>query len=253
MKARRIWAMVYRDYLIITRAKWRWAETVYFPLTTVAIWGFFAIYSRSVEASLGILLLANTVFWNFAYLAQSTVNMQMMEDSWSGSLKHILLSGITEAEYILSRIITSAILSVFVFAAMLAVAYYFGFNFTIFWKEVLLLSTLTLIISLSLGVLISGMLILLSRAYGFLSWTSLQALVLLSAPFFPKELFPPVVREISLFMPFTGIFEATRNLGNNPDLMWPVWTAIAYSILVWPFYFYAFRQARKNGNLARLS
>lgn len=252
MNTNRILAMIYRDYLIITRAKWRWAEVVYFPVTTVVIWGFFALYSKNIALQLGIILLANTVFWNFAYLAQSTVNMQMMEDSWSGSLKHILLSGITEAEYIISRLISAAFVSAFVFMLMLATSYFFGFQFLLYWKEIIILSILTLIVSLSLGVLISGMLILLSRAYGFLSWTALQAIVLLSAPFFPKELFPPVIREISIIMPFTGIFEATRNLGSNPNLMWPILVTIGYAIIVWPFYFYAFRKARKNGNLARM-
>ncbi len=252
MNFQRILAMIYRDYLIITRAKWRWAEAIYFPITTVIIWGFFAIYSKETGGGFGVLLLANTVLWNFAYLAQSTVNMQIMEDSWSGSLKHILMSGITESEYITARVISAGALSVVIFIFMLSTAYGFGFDFITYWKEVALLSVLTLIISLSLGVLISGMLILLSRAYGFLSWTALQALVLLSAPFFPKEMFPPLIREISYAMPFTGIFEATRNLSESPDFTWPIIVTVCYAILVWPFYFYAFKQARKNGNLVRL-
>ena len=100
MDFNKIRALVHRDLLIIRRSKWRLVEIFYFPITTIIIWGFFAIHSKSFYFEAGLLVLIVNIFLNFAFVAQSTVNMQMMQDSWSGSLKQLFLSGVSEVEYV---------------------------------------------------------------------------------------------------------------------------------------------------------
>ncbi len=250
-----MFALVYRDLLIIRRSKWRLVEIFYFPLTTMLMWGFFASYSKSLEFEAGLLVLVINLFWNFAYVAQSTVNMQMMEDSWSGSLKQLFLSGVSEIEYVASRMVTATAVSIPVLVMMFAVAFFSGWSFFEVLPVVAAISALTLLTSLAMAVLIVGLIVVLGRGYGFLAWSALQAFVLLSAPFFPKELFPGFVRVVAEVMPYTYIFEAARNLaGGAPVVLWKAaLTTVAYFILVWPIYVYCFRLARKNGNLVKLA
>ncbi len=255
MKLNRIISLLYRDLLIIRRSKWRIVELIYFPVTTILIWGFFSIYSKSFSPEAGLIILIINIFWNFAYFAQNTANMQIMEDVWSGSLKQLLVSGISEIEYMLSRIVTASIISLLVLAIMVAISFLFSTALFYSIPQFLIISALTLIISLAMSVMISALIVFLGKSYGFLAWTALQAFVFLSAPFFPKETFPEIVQYISLIMPYTFIFEAARALpsGVNLPIGNAVIVAVAYTIVVWPFYIYMFRLARKKGNLVRLS
>ncbi|MBI2136992.1 ABC transporter permease [Candidatus Woesearchaeota archaeon] len=251
----RLSALAYRDLLIIRRSRWRLVEIFYFPLTAMLMWAFFASYSRSFAFEAGLLVLVISLFWNFAYVAQSTVNMQMMEDAWSGSLKQLFLSGVSEIEYVAARMFTATVVSVPVLVLMAAVAFFSGWDFLRQFPVVAAISALTLLTSLALAVLITGLIVVLGRGYGFLAWTALQAFVLLSAPFFPREVFPGFLQFVSAVMPFTYIFEAARGLalGSPVGLLKPVIVAVAYFIFVWPIYVFCFRLARKNGNLVKLA
>lgn len=254
MEFNRIRALVFRDLLVIRRSKWRIVEIFYFPITTIIIWGLFALYSKSLQLEVGLFVLMVNVFWNFALIGQSTVNMQMMEDSWSGSLKQLFLSGISGVEYIVARMITSGIVSVIVLVLLLSISSLFIGSFPQPISAVAIISGLTLITSLSMAVLISSLILILGRGYGFLAWTALQAFVLLSAPFFPKEIFPGLLRYVSEVMPYTHIFEAARNLSAGNPIFFgkAIIVAAVYSVVVWPIYIYFFRLAKKNGKLVRL-
>ncbi len=255
MKLYRIVALVYRDLLIIQRSKWRLAELFYFPVTTIVIWGLFSVYTRSSAFEAGLFVLIINVFWNFAYVSQSTVNLQMLEDNWSGGFKQLMLSGITEVEYVVARMITSSIISILVLAFMLAISYPLGWHFTGHLGEVIVLSLLTLVTSLSMGVLITGLIVVLGRSYGFLAWTALQAFILLSAPFFPKDLFPVGLEYLAEAMPYTYIFASARGLASGEGMLLgrALITTLAYLVLVWPIYLVSFRIARVRGTLVRLS
>ena len=130
------------------------------------------------------------VFWNFAYVGQSTVNIQLMDDSWNGSLKQMFLSGVSETEYIVARIVTSSIVSSVVLVFLLSIAYLFVGPDLKSAPVIAVISLLTLVTSMAMGVLISSLIIVLGRGYGFLAWTALQAFILLSAPFFPERNVP---------------------------------------------------------------
>ena len=255
MNAHRILALIYRDLLIIRRSKWRLVEIFYFPLTTMLMWAFFSAYAKSFSMEAGLLVLVVNLFWNFAYVAQSTVNMQMMEDSWSGSLKQLFLSGVSEVEYVAARLFTAVVVSLPVLALMLAVAFFSSWNFVAVPGQVALVALLTLVTSLAMAVLITGLIVVLGRGYGFLAWTALQAFILLSAPFFPKEIFPLPLRLVSEIMPYTYVFEAARALAAGTPIGFSkaIVSSAAYFVLVWPVYRYCFRLARKNGNLVRLA
>ena len=258
LRLNKIRALIYRDFIILTRAKWRLVEAIYFPITTIIIWGFFALYSRQIAVEAGLIVLVINIFWNFAYIAQSTANLQVMEDTWSGSLKQVLLSGISEFEYLFARLITATIISLIVM--LLILIFSFIFVPEVFTQPLLLaeLTLITLIGSLALAVIIAAVYISAGREYGFLAWTALQLFILLSAPFNPIEIFPKVMQYIAMIMPFTFIFEAARNLvitnTINPSLLWQSFLVVSiYFIIGWPLYHFAFKRARKTGGLVRIS
>ncbi len=249
---------MYRDLIILTRAKWRLAEAFYFPLTTIIIWGFFALYSKQIAIQAGLIVLIVNIFWNFAYIAQSTANLQIMEDTWSGSLKQVLLSGISEFEYMAARLLTAIVISMVVMFFILLLSYLFTPELFTHPAQIAELSLITLLGSMALSVVIAAVYIATGREYGFLAWTALQLFILLSAPFNPVSVFPPIMQYIASVMPFTYVFEAARMLATQSSISSVLLTksliaALIYFIVGWPLYYFAFKRARRTGGLVRIS
>lgn len=258
MKTERIKAMMYRDFLIFRNVKWKFVQFLYFPIATVLIWGLFAIFVKGLAAEAGLIVLVINIFWQFANLAQNNINTQMMEDVWSGSFKPILVSGITEMEYLVSRILSCSISASVVVVLMLLIGLPFGLGvYYANWAVFGYLIVLSLISSIALSVLVTALIIVLGREYGFLSWSALHVFILFSAPFYPVAIFPWFLQGFSWLMPFTGIFEAVRGLtAGSVDtglLISGGLVSFAYLAISFPIYLWVFKKARQKGWLVRLS
>lgn len=259
MRTYKIFALMYADFLLVRNSKWRIVEYLYFPITTVLIYGLFSLFVSGYAAEAGLMVFIVNILWSFALLAQSHVNMSMNEDSWSGSLKQIMTSGVTDIEYIAARIISSIVLSLPVLVLLVGISVAL-FNTDLFitqWQAFSYITISTLVASIGLSVFIAGAMIALGREYGFLAWTALQAFVLLSAPFYPVSLFPEFIRPLVNVMPYTNIFESTRGLISGADVATGMNTAmivaLAYLAVSLVFYKYIFSEAKKRGWLTRLS
>lgn len=259
MKWHKISALLYLDSRVLARAKWKLAEYFYFPITTIIIWGLFSLYANQFAVEAGLIVLIVNVYWNFSLVAQSSVNQSMNVDNWSGSLKQILMSGISAFEYITARMLFSLLISTILFTILGAMSIWF-FGFTQLLAQPLTyiaLAGISLLSSMALSLLVAGAKIIVGREYDFFAWTALQFFILFSAPFFPREVLPPVMYELSTIMPFTYIFESIRTLiatGTLPFslLLTSLVVSVAYFLMMIPFYHYSFKRGRKTGELVRM-
>ena len=259
MKFYKIAALMYADFMLLRNSKLRVVEYFYFPFTTVLIWGLFSVFVRAYALEAGLMVLAVNILWTFAYLAQSHANMQINEDSWSGSLKQIIITGVSDMEYITARILSAMIISLFVLALLLV------FSSTVFgltvvaaqWPVFVVLIGATLLSSIGLSIFVAGAMVALGREYGFLAWTILQIFIVLSAPFYSIDVFPEIMRPVVLAMPFTHVFAATREIVMGTLSTWTVVASVVSGVVYFlaslPFYIYIFRRARQKGWLVRLS
>jgi len=260
MKMYKIFALVYLDFKIFANAKGRLAEFLYVPITTVLLWGLFSEFVSGMALQAGLVVFIANIFWTFAYLAQSTVNMQVNEDSWSGSMKQILITGLSEFEYLFARVISSAIVSSIVIAIMLALAYY-AFGLTLLTTNlgsILMLTAITLVGSIGLAIFVASIIFVAGIEYAFLGWTANQVFLLLSAPFYPTSVYPPFIQPLVWSMPFTAVFENVRYLVANGAidgtlLNISIITSLAYVVISLPIYYYVFKFAKKTGRIVRMS
>jgi ABC-2 type transport system permease protein len=260
MKLYKVLALVYNDMRVFRNMKYKPVELFYFPITTIIIWGLFSTFVRDRALEAGLIVLVVNIFYSFAQSAQSGVNRTMMEDMWSSALKHIFVSGITSTEYILARMISSAVFSLVMVAIILGLSFYaFGAAvIVVSFAAVMTFIVLTLLASMALSILVAGMILNAGREYGFLSWTSIQIFVLLSAPFYPVEIFPQFLQPVAWAMPFTSIFEGVRHLISTGAVgagtfVNSLAVTTAYAIFSFAFYTLSFRRARRNGTLARIA
>ena len=258
MRGYKLKSLMFRDFRIFRRSKWRFVQFFYFPITTVMIWGLFALFTRDFSPETGLMVLAVNVFWSFAYLAQSTTNMMVNEDHWSGSFRQVMSSGYTAFEYITARIISSTFIAVLVMVIMLVTAISFGL--TILFEQpnlVFMLSAITLLGSIALSLIVASLILLFGREYSFLAWTILQIFILLSAPLYPVNILPEVLKYIAYVMPFTNVFVGVREMITTGAISPLVLitgsvVVVAYFLISIPMYHYAFKRAQKTGMLARM-
>lgn len=258
MKFRKIKALMYSDWLITSGNKGRAMESFFFPISTVIIYGLFSLFITDKSFEAGMIILIVNILWSFAYLMQGHINMLLNEEMWSGSIKQTLMTGVSGGEYILARILTSLILSLLVMIVMISMSV-FLFNSTIFvtqWFAFLLIITSILIASTSLAIFIAAGTIALGHEYGFVAWSGMQVLVMLSAPFYPVSVYPFFMQPLVSIMPFTYTFEAARTvISGIPDMniiMQSMGVSIIYLLLSIPFYIYIYKLAKKKGWLVRL-
>lgn len=252
----KIKAMLYRDIVSFAKTKERIVEFLFFPVTTTVIWGLFSNYFKAFSLETAMMLLIINIFWSFTYLSQSSGNLQINMDVWSRSLTQLLISGISELEYLVSRLVFSTVASIPIVILMLWIAGFFGFVMPALAPFTFLI-IVCLLASTVLGIFVVSLFILLGRDYAFLSWTFLQLIILLSAPFFPIQTYPWFIQKITVILPHTWIFECLRNLAstgviNTHLVMKALITSMIYLFLVLPLYLYVFKRAKKTGSLIRL-
>lgn len=260
MKLYKIKALMYSDFLVLKNSKWKLAEFFYIPLTTAVIWALFLSSVQDMALQTGLIVLMINIFWNFAWVGQSAVNMEMNEDVWSGSFRQIIATGISEFEYLFARLMYSLIITTAVAAAMFLMSLYI-FNVAIIATKavpILMLSAATIIASLGMAIFIAAVIITVGREYNFLAWIALQIFVLLSAPFYPITVFPESIQPVAAVMPYTAVFEGVRTLVgtgsvSSSQISSALLAAGAYFVFSLPLYWYAFKRARKNGGLVRMS
>jgi ABC-2 type transport system permease protein len=259
MKIKRITELIKRDIKILISLKWRMIETFYFPLASIVIWGFFVLWSKELAFEAAFVMLAANIFWSFAYQIQSGANQQVMEDRWSETFKQIIVSPLRIHEYLIGKIILGTISSLLSFISVMAVAYFFfGFTFlTSYPMYLLFFMTIVILTSIALTIMIDGVITAFGNEYAFISWSTIQAMILFSAPFFPLEIYPLVLRVISEKIPYTWVFESLRSLsftGAVPSSM-VVKAAVLcliYLLVSIPIHKIAYKNARKTGRLAKI-
>lgn len=258
MKMHKILALIYSDWLILKSNKGRIADVVYLPITTIIIYGMFVEFIKDKSLEAGLIVLIINILWQFAFLAQNHINMLINEDSWSGSFKQIMASGISGFEYLIARIFSSIMVSViFIFITLIMSIYLFDIPIILTeWKIFSLIIIATLISSIALSVFVAGCIIALGREYSFLAWSMMQLFVMFSAPFFPVSIYPAFMQPIVMVMPFTNAFESARllmsGIGNFSVAINGLYISLLYLIISIPFYKYIFEKARKKGWLTRL-
>ncbi|MBS1266841.1 MAG: hypothetical protein MAG795_00810 [Candidatus Woesearchaeota archaeon] len=257
MRFHKIKALLYRDFLTLSKSKQRIIESLFFPLTSTLIWGLFANYFKQFSVETAMMLLIINVFWSFSYLSQSAANLQINMDVWSRSLYQLLVSGIHELEYIIARILYSVISSLIILGSMLYITHLFGFQLPALLPLLYLIAA-TLLASTSLCILIVALFVLLGREYAFLSWSFLQLIILLSAPFFPIKTYPVWMQKVAYVLPHTWIFETLKRLPTEGALNINLINrsliiSMAVLCIVLPFYIYVFKKSKKSGQLVRLS
>ena len=255
MNFNHIKSLIKRDFCTFRNSKWKWLEVFYFPITSIIIWGLFALWTKELGSLAGKIALTVNIFWSYLFVVQSSADYEVNEDMWGRSGRNVFAAGITHWEYITAHCLFSVIISLPVFFLMLLIAHsIFGINLLfLFPAYTIHLMLFTIFLGITWAIIIAGLLVLLGRELNFITWSFLQLFIMLSFPLIPIENLPKVMQTFAKFMPFTPLFSAARKIavGITSSLAKGWMIALIYFIFALIFYELAFHFARKTGRLAK--
>ncbi len=220
----RILAMVARNLYLMRRSLPRLIDLFYWPTVQMLLWGlmgqFLAGQSEWVARAAGVFI-AGVLLWDTLARAQVGLGFTFLEEMWSRNLAQLFVSPLRPGEMITMLLIMSAIRTIIGLLppALLAIPL-FQFNiFELGWALLLFFANL-MVMGWAIGLVVAGLILRYGMSVESLAWMAVFILAPLSAPYYPLDTLPEMVREVSWWLPSSHIFEGMRQVMFEGTLPW---------------------------------
>ena len=244
---RRVMAFLKREITIILKDRGAFVDRMIMPFFLILAWAMLVMV-KLIPEDAAEMLLAIQMVWIFASKFQEYFNMPFMSDIWSGEFGN-LMSYMSIIDYISGKMAFSFVASITMSMLIIATCIFgFGLSGEMALKVAISIPVIWLF-SASVGLVVSGLVLVLGRSYGFLSWTLMYAIVLFSFPFsIPSSLL--WMKPLAEIFPLYHIFSFIRGSGSLgmaylESIIWPLVAILIFS------YFY--RLSRKTGSMSEVS
>ncbi len=242
-------------------SKWSieiWMDIIFFPSMTALVFGFISQYLSGENKLASVYLILGMLLWQVVYISQYSISVGALWNVWSRNLSNMFISPLTIWEYMLAGIFSSTLKAVMLFS-ILSIMYAYVFNFNVLSIGIINIVIYVIILmtfAWSMGLIILGVIFKFGTRIQALAWGLIFLFQPLTAAFFPLDVLPPVLRQISLLLPPTYVFEAARANITNPSTDWNyILIASAFTV----FYFisacfifnYLFNKSRESAQFAR--
>ncbi len=214
LAARRIWAMILRNYYLM-RGSWpRIVDLIYWPTLQMVLWGFITIFfltnSSWVAQAAGVLLSA-VLLWDVLFRGQISLFLSFLEEMWSRNLGHLLVAPLRPIEFAAALIVTSLIRTLIGVGGAAALAMVM-FEFSIFDLGLpLIVFFLNLIVlGWSLGLVVSGLVLRFGQGAEGLAWAVVFLIQPISGVYYPIAVLPDWLQIIAAGFPSSHVFEGMR-------------------------------------------
>jgi ABC-2 type transport system permease protein len=256
----RINAMILRHLYMVPRTLESWAESLYWPVVDLVIWG---LTTRWVEASpgsvprLALIVLTGVVFWQVVWRANYEISVNLLEEFWNQNLVNLFATPLSIWEWSISLVVLGLIKNVLTLIVGIGgVWLLYRLNiFEVGWMLLPFLFSL-MMSGWFMGFTSSALIVYYGRRLQSLAWIIGFALAPLSAVFYPLSTLPGWAQRIAVTLPMTHVFEGMRQiLRGGPLPFSALWLSLAlnglYLSLSILFFGWMFERSRAKG-LGRL-
>lgn len=262
MKLHRINAIILHHFYFWYKSMPRWLDIFYWPIVTIAVWGFISNFVAQGQAAAGdqvaAYLLGGVILWMLFQRAQQDLAISYLQDIWSRSIVNLYVTPLTNTEFIIATMFIG-ILKVLITLAVMGIlsALLYAFNIFTLGFSLLPFIALLLVFAWALGLFVTGIIFRYGTDAQVLAFGISFILQPIAAVFYPLSILPVWVRPFAQALPLTHVFEGMRAVmatGVIPwaSLGWALGLNIIALILGGWYFGAMFNHTKKMGLLAKL-
>jgi ABC-2 type transport system permease protein len=255
-------AIVRRHYYVQKRGWHRWFDILVWPTVDTVIWGsigeFVNQQGGATQSGLPYML-TGVLMMHVLYQSNISVSTGFMEETWSRNLMNMMVTPITELDYMAGIVLFGlGKLVIGLGTVTAAAALLYGFNIlSVGWAIVPIIGVLMLV-GWCIALFVMGFVMRFGNGAEILAWGVLFVVVAFSGAFYPVEALPGVMRPLSELLPSTHALIAARTVLNGDPLPWAELTkaAIGLAVLIplsMIYLNYTLRTFRRRGYITRYS
>jgi ABC-2 type transport system permease protein len=262
MRARRIAAVVLRQFYLYRGSPTRTVPLFVWVAIDITVWGFISRYLNSV-ASPGFnfipALLGTVLLWDFLTRVMQGVSTAFLEDVWSRNFLNMFATPLLISEYVLGLVITSIGTSLIGILVMLVLASaVFGLSIFAYGAALVPFLLVLFLCGIALGIAGSAMVLRLGPASEWFVWPLPAFIAPFVGVYYPVSVLPGWMQAVSRVLPPSYVFEGMRAIIRHApwhvtDLVIGFALSVLYILAAAIFFRQVFRTAVRTGLLARYS
>ena len=216
----RVGAIAKRHWWVLIRSPHRSFDIILWPVVDTLTFGSLAIAYQSDQKH-AYYVLAGVVLWHVIYQAQIAVSAGFLEETWSRNLLSLMVSPVSEAEYLIGTGLFGLVKTVLGVAGVALTALVcYSFGVTSLGIGLIPIVALLLLCGWVIAMLVIGIVLRFGTGAEALVWGILFVLMPLSGTFFPVEALPSLLQPIAQALPTTHAFTAARQLVDGGAFPW---------------------------------
>ncbi len=217
-------AIIRRHYYVQKRGWHRWFDVLVWPTVDTVIWGsigqFVTQQGGPVRSGLPYML-TGILMMHVLYQANISVSTGFMEETWSRNLLNVMVSPVTELDYMIGIVIFGlGKLALGLSTVAIAAAALYSFNIlSVGWAIVPIIGILMLV-GWCIALFVMGFVLRFGNGAEILAWGVLFVVVALSGVFYPVTALPAAMQPVSQLLPSTHALIAARTVLDGDPLPW---------------------------------
>jgi ABC-2 type transport system permease protein len=256
----RIRAVARRHYYVLIRAPHRWFDVTIWPLVDVLLFGSigaFVAHGASAQRLAAGYLLSGIALWHVVYQSQIGVGTGFLEETWSRNLLNLMVTPMTEVEYITGVALFGLVKLVIGMSVVLATALgFYALDLSHVGVGIVPIVGVLLLVGWLIALFVIALILRFGSGAEVLAWGIFFVIMPLSGVFYPVSALPALLRPIARLLPTTHAFAAGRALYATGAMEWSQvgWAAlgcVVAGVAILVFLTRMLRQFRVRGYITR--
>jgi ABC-2 type transport system permease protein len=252
----RIESVVLRHMFLFRRSLDRLADSIYWPVMDLILWGLTIKWISTGQGVFGnvlLVMLTAIVFWQIVWRANYEISVNLLEEFWTQNLVNLFATPLKVGEWVSGVMIVGAAKTVLTVIVGL-MASWLLYSLNIFSVGYLIIPFMVslIVFGWSLGFFASALIVYYGPRIQTLAWAMGFMLAPFSAVYYPLEVLPGWAQKVGSYLPTTYVFEGMRLILAEQtmpleNLALAALLNIFYLALTLCFFFFMFEKKRAKG------
>ena len=208
--------MIRRHGYVLWRSPNRWFDIAFFPVMDVVLFGSLGTYAarQSNRSGTGVAyLLAGIMLFHVLFQVQVAMATGFMEETWSRNLLNVMVTPVTEVEYVAGLAVFGLFKLTFALLVLSAMALvFFGFGLGQLGLALIPISAILIAAGWAIALLVIGMMLRFGQSAEILTYGLNFMVLALSGVFYPVDALPGTIQPLARALPTTHAFIAMRSV-----------------------------------------